>query len=261
MLARIAKSLKCQRGNFSPFMIGLVLGLAVFSTAMRKQAERELAKIEAQQAEAKKKQLQELKDGVENALLMETAANFNNGIDATRIRNSTSASLDTRNGQAIVINSTAMDNATGRQRVMISNSDDAFIRADASTSTDANMLTSDITKRDDVAVIDTSVIRARQLEISKGNMAALTDFVYDWWRRAMVDGTAESGTHHLPTNGTFNTDIRDVYTQRDFWGNNFTYARATSQTATISFTTPAPWSETYTDIIDMREASAAAGAK
>jgi hypothetical protein len=251
MLRYLNKAVKNQRGNISPFMIGLVMGLAVFSTSMRKQAEYELAKIQQQQADAQARQLEELKAGIENALLMETAATFNTALDANRIRSNTSAKLQTRTGQNVVINTTAMDAGTGRQRVMISTSDDAFVRADAGTMTDANMLTNAISQRDDVAMIDTSAIRTRQLETSRNNMEMISSIVYNWW------ANRPPGTQRFPTPAEYNAQIRDVVNARTFWDTHFTYTRPTNHTATLSFTTPAPWSETHTINLSMVETAAA----
>jgi len=253
MLTAFAKALKNQQGGFSPFMLGLVAGMAVFSASMRKQAEREIANIESQQQLIEVEQLEAIRSGIENMIMSEDAASFSTAITVARLQANTSTKLETRNGQPIVVNASAMDNTDGSQLIMITTSDDPFVRADVTNMTAANMQSSAINQRDDVIVISTAAYRTRQLEISQTNRATLVDFVYDFWM------TGAPGARELPTNAQYNTQIRDVYNIRDFWGNHFTYNRTSAQIATISFTTPAPWSETFTQRIDLTEEAQAAG--
>ena len=251
MLRWLGQRLRRQRGAFSPFMFGLLAGVAIFSATLRAKAELELQRIEKAQAERRAEETTALRRAVENALMTETSATAGT-LPVDRIRAAASKQLGkTRGGQDLVMGKINTNTALSGERIIITNSDDAFVRKGVSAldgNSSSSMATSDLTNREDVITIDTAGIRAKQVDISMQNMRAASELVYAWYANPVND-------LKFPDNATYTNNIANnpnAPAPKDFWGNNFTYTKTNDQFATLSFTPP--WGGTaYTLKMDLQE--------
>lgn len=218
---------------------------------MKAKSELELQRIKAEQAQREQETAQAYKRAVEGAILSETSANFGT-LDRERIEQSLSKGIGggTRSGQDVAFGSITTDATRQEQRIIISTSDDDFVRAEVGsiqTAGDAGAAASDsINQRGDISNIDTSTIRVRQVRRTMENLHNETDLIYAFWGRNGV----------LPTAGEYST-INGQTGLADFWGNSFTYNRADDHEATLTATTP--WGQTLVVPINLTDAASEGG--
>lgn len=232
MLKRLKKYWQKQRGIFSPFMFGLLAGVSIFSLAMRTQAQIELKRVQEQQQNRASQQMQAMRDAVENALMTETTSSYGLINAAELAKSSALSSGGTRDKQGLVVGSITTDGATDSQRIMVSTSDDAFVRAEVTSlagGTANNMASATINARSDVASIDTTALRSKQIKLSMQNMTQQANMVYAWY--------AQDGHLRFPTTAEYSSDIASSGL-KDFWGGVFTYTRTNVNLAKLTFTPP-----------------------
>ena len=220
-----------QKGNVSPFLFGLLAGVALFSGGIRAKAELELKRIRAQQEKQAEQTAQSYQRAVEGALLSETSTNFGT-LDRDRIEEHLSRSLGgTRSGQDIAIGTITTDGTRNEQRIFIAPTDDDFVRTEINTlesTGDADAAARNtLNNRKDVISIDTSAIRARQVELTMQNLNKEAEIIIGFWgQNGIFPSPAEYTALHNQTN------------LADFWGNAFTYTRVNDDEMTLSATTP-----------------------
>ena len=232
-----------QRGNISPFLFGLLAGVALFSGGMKAKAELELQRIKEEQAQREREAAASYKKAVEGAILSETGATFGT-LDRERIEQSLSKSIGggTRSGQNVALGSITTDATRNEQRIIISTSDDDFVRAQVGaleTGADAGLAASDdINRRGDIANIDTASIRNVQVRRTMQNLNKEAELIYSFWGRNGV----------MPTAGEYTT-INSQTGLTDFWGSSFTYTRFGNSHAILEATTP--WGQTLVVPMDL----------
>lgn len=228
---------KRQRGAVSPFLFGMLAGVAIFSAGMRAQAELETKRILAQQEERAKETADTYRRAVEGALMAETSASFGT-ITADRLNSYVSKSVGggTRSGSNIALGAIDRDTTMDTQRVMITTSDDDFVRNRVTAlqaGGDANtMATDSLASRDDVVTVDTSNIRAKQVEATLSNMQKLAEILYGFW--------AQKG--RFPGNVSEYPAIANKTELTTFWGDPIIYEFTSDNLVRLRATTP--WGQT-----------------
>lgn len=262
------KSLRNQRGAFSPFMFGMLAGLAVFSGALRSQYLNELGTLESQRNTRLINEAKELESSVKNFLRSQTSSTFNSTITVANIQELLATDgATTDSGQAYQIKIipytiSYINNATAAvtrdaQIFLMTSSDDSLLRTqvdNTTTRTDAFTLA----KEPHVVVVDTESVRQEQVALSKKRLEGMASLLYDYYTRGFFSGTTR--LHTFPRDATEYNAMVATYNltneAKDSWGQNLTYtvnasgnttdletSEAISESAVISFVTP--WSERY----------------
>lgn len=231
------KLLRCQRGNFSPFMFGILIGLSVFSAVASKRAAMELKKVERERVENERKTVEDLRLALESAIMTETSATYSTDLDLTRAKPYSSlTSGKTRGGANIQFNVKDSDTVLGLQnkRALITATDDSLLQNEiAAVGTASAQATYASSKSQPVELVDTAAIRQKQVDLSRQNAETEAAQIYLYYATNL----------QFPTSVQYDT-INERTRMKDYWGADFTYSRQTSQTATLEFTTP--WGYTYT---------------
>lgn len=236
MYKRLKKLVLAQRGAASPFMLGLLLGVSIFSISVQQQARIELQEIRKTQALKQEKEANALRNAVEMAIMTETTADYMADMTNERIREYLSYSGGTtRTNQDLAMRSNAHSGDLQASRIIMTTSDDQFVRDAVELQNMGGMTDSDLNKRSDVIVVDTKALRQRQIEASYENMEALAGLVYDWWSRA--------GNYRFPSSAQFNAEVLPFSSYTDFWGREFDYTYINDNQARLEFTTP--WAQDY----------------
>ena len=241
--------LRNNLGAFSPFMFGLLMGMAAFSTAIRYQAEQDLKNIQKQQKLMEKEQAEDVRRAFENAILTENVADgslgYSKDLDLERARSFLSGSTgQTRTGQRIILKERKAGEVLGadQQRIVITASDDEFVRQRVETLGSSDAL-ADFTEEspENATLFDSAAVRARQVKQSKEYLHMEEAQLYRYW-----------GGHEykFPATQSEYEDNVNAYTHlRDAWGQKFDYERLSDNKARLSFTTP--WGEKNTILLNM----------
>lgn len=228
-----------QRGAVSPFLFGMLAGVAIFSASMRSQAQIQTKRIYEEQAARAAETADTYRRAVEGALMAETNADFGN-LDTARINQYVSKSVGggTRSGDDVAWGAIDMSNSYNgtnigsSQRVMIAATDDDYVRAEvASLAAGGNantMAQNSLTDREDVLTIDTSNIRQKQIQATLSNMNKQAEVLYGFW--------AENG--RFPTVLEYNTNIDPKTDLRTFWGDPIIYVFTNDDEVRLRATTP-----------------------
>lgn len=177
---------KRQRGAVSPFLFGMLAGVAIFSAGIRAQAQIETERILAEQEQRAQKTADTYRRAMEGALMAETAATFGT-ITVDRLNSYVSKSVGggTRSGADIAMGAIDRDTTLDTQRVMITTSDDTFVRNQVTalqTGGNANAMATDaLTNRGDVVTFDTTNMRTKQVEATLSNMNKQAEMLYGFW--------------------------------------------------------------------------------
>ena len=232
------KVLSNQRGAFSPFMFGMLMGVTVLSSLMQHWAKKELERIEQERQEIASESAEDVKRAIENKILTEnidSGEGYNTFFDINNLKGNLGASTgQTRSGQDIQITTTS---SSGRyndtsQRIVISASDDAFERQKAADQ-------SDLSGVEAVTVIDTTDIRQQQIERSKEHLEMEASQLFRYYI---------SNEYKFPTGSEYKL-FNDKTGLKDVWGQNFKYEKKNNKKAKISFTTP--WGYTFAKSLSM----------
>ncbi len=232
-----------QRGAVSPFLFGMLAGVAVLSGGIKIQADLEMKRIQEQQEQRSKETADTYRRAVEGALMAETTGTFG-AVDTNAINSFVAKSIGggTRSGQNIAIGTITTDVGTNSQQIIISTSDDNLVRTQITaleTAGDAAAMAADtINNRDDVITIDTSGIRTKQIAETIDRMEKYSEILYSFWGK----------------NGRFPTlveypAIAAQSSTTDFWGGAFTYAITSDNIAQLQATTP--WAQVLTVPMNM----------
>lgn len=232
-----------QKGGFSPFIFGVLIGLSAFSVITAEMAKREMEKAALHRIKTQKEQAEDLARGLENALLTETDATYDADLTVTRARDGSSGSTGvTRSGSSVLVNVQTGENSLGldHQRILITTTDDTMLRDDVGfIASKEDQSTYSASNKEPVAMFDSESIRKRQVEASREYLEAEAAQVYGFYAANL----------RFPNEGAEYNSINSMTNYVDVWGNNFTYTFIDSKTATLSFTTP--WNYTYTLNLDM----------
>ncbi|NBX86468.1 MAG: hypothetical protein EBQ80_04430 [Proteobacteria bacterium] len=228
-----AWGLWCQRGAFSPFMFGLVMGVTIFSALSMQWAKKELERYQAKQADAAQRQAQDVAKAMEFAILTEGQDNYSEEYTLQRARQFSSAAAKTRGEQDFLL-ATKRERDSERfgrndEKIAIAASDDTLLRSQVYRSGDVAELDKLRTnKASGVVVYDTSEARDRQIRTSIQRQEALAEQIYAFYAAEMK----------FPTLAEF-TEMRRKFGLRDVWGDDFEYGVDPDlQQGFLSFTTP-----------------------
>ncbi len=234
---------KRQRGAVSPFLFGMLAGVAIFSAGVKTQARLETQRIYEEQDKRAQETAETYRRAVENALMSETAGSFGT-ITADRVNQYVSKSVGggTRSGSDITLGAIDRDTTLDTQRVMITTSDDDFVRARVGTLAGGgnadNMATDSLTDRNDVVTVDTSNIRQEQIQASLSNMQKQAEVMYGFWaQNGRFPGAAEY------------TSISDDTGLTNFWGSPIDCVCLDNNSVTLTSVTP--WGQTLTVGLNM----------
>lgn len=229
--------LKSQKGAFSPYMFGMLAGLAIFSSMMAYQARKDILEAEQRKLEQQQEEAEDLMEALENALLTETSATYSADLTLDRAQNfATMASGKTRAGSDITFNQQDSETAYSldHQRVAITTSDDTLLQNTVSGLTDADAIAGyDAGDSQAVAVFDSKATREQQMDLSYQFMENQATLVYQFY----------AGNLRFP-NSTEYDDLAAISGLTDVWGGAFSYTYISDTSARLTFTTP--WGHTQT---------------
>lgn len=233
---------KRQRGAVSPFLFGMLAGVAIFSAGVKTQARLETQRILEEQDKRAQETAETYRKAVENALMSETAGTFGT-ITADRVNQYVSKSVGggTRSGSDITLGAIDRDATLDTQRVMITTSDDDFVRSRVNTlagGSASNMATDNLTDRNDVITVDTSNIRQEQIQASLSNMQKQAEVMYGFW--------AQNG--RFPSAAEYNSIAADTGLT-NFWGSPINCVCLNNNNVTLTSNTP--WGQTLTVGLNM----------
>ena len=231
-----------QKGAFSPFMFGLLMGVTLLSGVMQHWAKKELERIEGQQSELAQEKADDMKLAVENMILtenVESGEGYGTFFSADALKaHLTNSTGQTRSGDTLDVSSynrTGNFGETG-QRLVITSSDDAFERQKIR---EQGMEAGAENKEDGLAVIDTTDIRQKQIVQSKEYLEMEASQLF----RSYI-----SGGYEFPETSAYKDFNRNTGL-KDSWGQSFKYERKTPKKAVLSFTTP--WGYTFKKSLSM----------
>ncbi|MAI08367.1 MAG: hypothetical protein CMF61_05345 [Magnetococcales bacterium] len=239
------KGLRNQKGAFSPFMFGMLMGVAVFSAAMNHWAKKEIVDIEKQNIQSEHQKAEQIKQAFENAILTENI-NSDNGyseeMNLARAQKFLSGSTgQTKSGEQAFL-STAIKSGsfkTSNSRVLITTSDDEAIKDEIRTLGSDAM--ADYNSADSsVVMFDSEEVRKKQIKESKTLLEREASQIYRSY-------TAYN--YKFPTAEQYKTQVNAATGLRDVWGSPFKYDRKSDKVVVLSFTTP--WGYTYKKRLDM----------
>jgi hypothetical protein len=235
------KFFRNQKGGFSPYMFGLLVGISAFSTITAHYARKEMIKSEQRKIEQQKAEAEDLKNALEVALLTETDATYDADLSLNRARaHTTLSTAKTRGGSDVTLNIVNSETSLGIQgeRVLITTTDDDFTKTAVGLANSAAAQAGFTDDNAPVTMFDSGAARNRQVDISVQNMEMEAAQIYAFY----------AGELRFPGSNEYDA-IQAVTGLKDFWGNDFSYTIVTSPThVRIEFTTP--WS--YTERIDMQ---------
>lgn len=229
-----------QAGAFSPFMFGLLAGIAVFSSMASQWAKKDLLKMELERANRAKYEAQDIAKALEFSILAETAENYDEDLTLERALQHTNKSYGrTRGKQDVLITEREGNESFDRhhERIAITASDDTLLRSTINQIGSADGLSRlDIGDKEAVVILDTEVLRQRQVDTSHKYMEAMAEQIYQFF----------SGQLRFPTQTEFE-NLQQQLKITDVWGQEFDYLRKGDFEARLEFTTP--WN--YTQSVDL----------
>lgn len=228
----LLSALAAQRGAFSPFMYGLIIGVTIFSAVSMQYAKQELARMQREKTEHAKADAEDVAKAMDFAILSETKSTYRDDYTLQRARQYSQSSGKTMGDEDFQLNERDSDRESYGQtsrKIAITASDDTFQRGRVAGSATADELDKIAGKQDaPVAVYDTSDARARQVLTSSSRMESLAEQVYAYYAANMK----------FPDENDFHK-LNQSLGLTDAWGEEFTYEVAPDrQTAKLAFTTP-----------------------
>lgn len=234
-----------QQGAFSPFMFGMLMGVAVFSAAMNHWAKKEIVNINERNTAEDRAKAEQLKKALENSMLTENVedGSYSDTFNLERAQKFLSGSTGTtRTGEQAFFSSTYKDGKfnTSNKRVLITASDDESVKAEIGALAGADAMGSYDTAEGSVVMFDSEEIRQEQIKKSKERLEAEASQIY---RSYAAFG------YKFPTTEQYKTNVNAVTGNRDVWGQEFLYERKSDKLVVISFTTP--WGYTFKKTLNM----------
>jgi hypothetical protein len=217
----------------SPFMMGLMLGMTIFSALSLQWAQQELAEIQKHQSTQAKENAEDMAGALEFAMLTENKDTYGEGLSLERARQFSNSTGKTRGDQNF-LTTIRQERDSGRfdaeqEKVAITASDDTLLRSQLHRTESAAQL-SELAERNNqpVALFDTSTVRDRQVRTCAIRMDSLAEQVYAFY----------AGRMKFPSTSEF-TEMTTKLNFTDTWGQPFGYSVAPDQqSAELSFTTP-----------------------
>lgn len=231
-------TLKNQKGAFSPFMYGLLMGVAILSTLSKYQAQKSLEDAEKRQKEQQHKSAQNVKNAFENAILTENIADgsleFSQEATLDRARAFlTGGTGKTSSGGDYTLNQKEGEEVLGlkNQKVFIGSSDDQFVNEKVSKIGSAEEVSElNINKQTAIAVFDSEAARTKQIEQSTEYLRMEESQIYRYWG---------SNNYSFPkSQNEYEETINKMTGLKDVWGQTFKYTYITKNKAKLSFTSP-----------------------
>lgn len=240
------QGLKNQKGAFSPFMFGMLMGVAVFSAAMNHWAKKEIVDIEQQNIKSERQKAEQIKLAFENSMLTEnvnTDNGYSNEMNLERAQKFLSGSTgQTKSGEQAFL-STAMKSGafkTSNSRILITTSDDESVKDEIRTLGSDAMAEYNNTN-DSVVMFDSEEVRKKQIQESKTLLEREVSQIY---RSYTAYG------YKFPTPEQYKSQVNAATGLHDVWGQDFKYERKSDKVVILSFTTP--WGYTYKKRLDMK---------
>ena len=227
--------LRSQRGFFSPFMIGLVMAIGIFSNLAMHWAQKDLERIREERLRRQQAEANDIAKAVEFAILTETDRTYGQVLDVDDLRQYTALSQGkTRGGSDVQIISRQNGSAfeTANERIAITTTDDTLRRNELVRSGSAEDLAREAGGDEPLAIVDTSAVRQRQIEQSKQNVDTMAAHIFQFY----------STNFRFPKVGEYE-ELQEMLNIKDVWGNDLIYTYKNEEEAVLEFSTP--WNYTY----------------
>tara|TARA_R110000868_G_scaffold218576_2_gene469326 strand:- start:251767 stop:252498 length:732 start_codon:yes stop_codon:yes gene_type:complete len=235
-----------QKGAFSPFMFGMLLGVAVFSGAMNHWAKRELLNIDEANEQSNRNKAVEIKRALENAMLTENVDgdnSYSNDFTLQRAQKFLSGTTGkTRSGDDALL-TTANDSGsfkTSNKKILITVTDDMATRDEVGGIAGADAMIEYNKADGSVVMFDSESVRLEQIKESKTRLQSEVSQIY---RAYTTYG------YKFPSTEQYRTQVNAATGNKDVWGKLFDYDRKNDKLVILSFTTP--WGYTYKTKLDM----------
>lgn len=245
------QTLTNQKGAFSPFMYGLLLGVAMLSTLSKYQAEKALEQAKVEQKKRQNAQVEGIKQAFENAILTENVAegSLEFSADATMDRAQaflTGTSTQTTSKEAITLNQREGESHLGinSQKVFITNSDNEFTKEKVERIFSASEVSKlNLNNQSEIAVFDSEEARLRQIKQSTEYLRMEQSQIYRFWG---------SNDYSFPkSQNEYEEKVNRMTGLKDVWGQTFKYTYITKNKAKISFTSPWGFEKSITLDMDL----------
>jgi|GEM_PF-1502111 len=227
-----------QRGAFSPFMFGLIMGMSVFSVLSMQWANQELARYRQKQLEQAKQNAQDIAKGMDFAIRTETGGTYSDKYTLDRARAYSDSTGKTAGDQDYMVkvntNGAGKTYDQANASIAIAGTDDTLLRSEIYRADSAQDVLQQNHANQPVVVYDTALARDSQVRTSNERMKKFAEQVYAYY----------SANFSFPSADQF-TALAKQFGLADAWGQPFHYSvDDDGQTAYLSFTTP--WNYTQT---------------
>lgn len=224
--------LASQRGAFSPFMYGLIIGVTIFSAVSMQYAKQELVRLQQEKTQRARANAKDIADALDFSVLSETKETYQDEYTLDRARRYANTAGKTEGDENFQLSARESGRQTfghTAEKIAITASDDSFLRARVNrTATGAELEKMADNAEAPLAVYDTSGARERQILTSNTRMEALAEQLYAYYAANLK----------FPDRSGFDK-LNSALGLKDAWGENFTYdVAADRQSAKLAFTTP-----------------------
>lgn len=243
--AEVPDTLRGQGGGFSPLLFGMLLGMVLFSGVSAQFAKHELERYRVYQAQRAKAQAEELAKGLEFSVLTENRNTYSDSYGVDRGKAYSNTYAKTRGKQDFLVNVQADDREQGRfgqnrTTMAIAATDDTLLRGQVYRAESAREI-QEISSTHEVALLDISAVRERQVRDSGARMELMAEQVYGFF----------AAHKKFPTMDEF-VSLSGRVGIHDVWGQVFDYAVETDGSkAALSFTTP--WNYTQSLKLSLKD--------
>lgn len=217
-------------------MMGLLLGMSLFSVMSLQWARQELISQQEKNAAHDKAMAEDVAKAIEFSILAESSTGYQSDVTLDRaLQYATVTTGKTRGGEDILVvaRNDGFDSfGAESDQVAITASDDTLFRAQLYRSLSADELKTieDSRKQGsarNLATLDTSAVRERQMRTSMKNMEELAAHLYSFY----------AGHMRFPSEMEFQ-EIQSGLGLTDVWGHRFNYTINSDDRALLQMTTP-----------------------
>jgi hypothetical protein len=244
---------KSQKGAFSPFMFGMLMGVGILSAVTQQWAQKYAQELEEQRLTTAQENAAEIRQAMENTILLEDSATYDADITTagaldSRVLQQASSTGKTRGGSNVQIKEVSSTTEFGLQnkRIVVTATDDTYVKADVAALADVSaVIAYDPTDNAAVEVFDSSEARRKQVDLSYDYLLQAADSVYGFYAENL----------RFPTVAEY-AQIENLTRLKDVWGNGFTYERGDDYAAPEGdqvgrITMQTPWGYTRTIPLDV----------
>lgn len=219
-------------------MFGMLMGVAMFSSVAKYQAEKRLETAGSYRSAQEQKKAEDVRLALENAILTENiednSVRFGDDLNIDRARSFLTRSTGkTKSGQEYTLKQQESRGALGAdgQRVLITTSEDEFTREAVDKVGSAGAMTDfEQAEGESLAVFDSNAVRARQVKQSIEYLRMEESQIYRFWG---------SNDYKFPdSQQEYEDKVNSMTRLKDAWGQTFTYSRESDTKARLSFETP-----------------------